>query len=176
MIGFDATTFMALHELLDAADIRMGPVLEDRVKALIAERDRAVAQLAERSKQTDYARILALLDEDRNDIPHMLADAAADSPDETIRKKAPGWMWLASGRKWPTERAKGWYWYEGDDGTPRHQREDSDRLPARLRDILSAESESTLYPTTPMYASSRAALEAVVDVIAEGKWKPNAKE
>ncbi len=160
----DGAEYMAIERLLDAADVSFGP-LRWRINALIAERDRLAAQLAERSRETDYARLLGMLEQDRTDVLYMLADAAADSPDEVIRRRAAGWHWLAAGRKHPSERPKGWHWFQ-DENLPGRARQDCDRLPQQLRLALAANPLDDLYPT------ARAALEAVVDAITERRWQP----
>jgi hypothetical protein len=150
-------------QLLNEANVP-GDDVVDQVRNVIAENARLTALLAFRERETAYDHLLASLDEDRSETLFLLADAAQDCgrPEE-----APGWFWLGEKRKWPFRSTRKWFWdeerIEGGVGNISY------RLPHSLCIQVGA-----IGQLTP-HASEREALQAVVNVIASGKWKPEKK-
>lgn len=149
MTGLEITR---LHEILDAAGAS-GDTLSARVEDLVARHARLEERLAERARVTDYDRLLADLDTDRTLTLRLLADVCLDAGREA---EAKGWGWLGMAGKWPVYSSqRGWYWH-GIGGPSRV----GHRLPIPLFELLAPNH----------FETPRAALQAVVTVIAQGKW------
>ncbi len=161
-----AVNVVRLHEILDGADIPVSWNLEERLKALVACYQTATSKLDAKVKQTSRQNLLEQLAEDRNEILLLLADACLDEPGR--EEEAKGWAWLGQHHKWPTKRRKGWYWYQDASALPYS---DSDTLPGNMQMAIYGAGVEVTHPER-FYPTHVSALEAVVKVIASGKYKP----
>lgn len=153
---------LELLDILDTAAVPTAGSTVDRVRLLADENARLLAALEERRKVGDYGRLLAMLDEDRSEVLMLLADCCLDA-DPPRPEEAKGWGWLATMKKWPTRCKSGWRWFIAI----REDREaGNDELPTRLFTTFTPEEEEAHF-----FPSAGAALRAVVDAIAAGKWK-----
>lgn len=147
-----------LQALLDQADIPHGP-LHERVLVLVEAYLAAHRLLTERQRETDYDRLLRELSEDRNGLLLQLADACLDLG---RTEEAKGWGWLAQHKKVPSrivwvDQQAAWVWFADDD------KRTCNGLPSKLWNAIGGLAKR--FPTEV------AALQAVVEVIASGKWK-----
>jgi hypothetical protein len=156
-----AVDLTRLHELLDQAEAPLLPTVEARLDALVQAHLALCRQAEARARDTDRDRLLARLDEDPCDLLLMLHECALDAGDEA---EAKAWGWLYAQRRWPARYAGGWGWTVWGGGTPRFQH----ALPPGL--ACKRHLGSGTFP------SCRAALEAVVGVIARGDWSLDTKE
>lgn len=141
--------------LLGDANVPGDNVLE-RVRNLIEENNRLWAQARTEAAKQPYDRLLEKLDEDPCDTLLMLHDACLD---DGKPKEAAGWGWLAMNKKWPIRSEGRWHWYWGNSKVEQHH------VPQTMHGLLG---QGKGFP------SPRKALEAVVNVIAEGKWTGDA--
>jgi hypothetical protein len=156
-----AVDLMRLHELLDLAESPMLATLEARLDALVQAHLALCRRAEARARLTDRDRLLAGLDEDPCDLLLMLHECALDAGEEA---EAKGWGWLHARRRWPARYGGGWGW--------------------TVRGVSGVDYPHTLPPSLGRKAhagrgtfpSCRAALEAVVGVIARDEWSLDAKE
>jgi hypothetical protein len=120
----------------------------------------------QRKERPDRERLMQMLDEDRDEVLMMLCDSCIDDGREA---EAKGWGWLAANHKWPARMDSGWAWSETSSWVHENL---SYMLPDALADLVwQAERGPVATTKTPRWPTARAALEAVVDVIASGKWQ-----
>lgn len=142
-----------------------GRTILDGVTGLVDDYLRLHEMVQRQSRRTPYERLLEQLDEDRNDVLGMLADAALDEGKE---EEAKAWYWLARNRRWPfKDRQVIWFWAHSalepcPDVAMGHI------LPRPLWLVMSD-------TTCTAFTSAREALEAVVETIASGKWRPSSE-
>ena len=94
--------------LLDGANVP-GRNIVDRVRVLIADRDKLYAELESARNRSDRDKLVESLDDDRTDTLHVIADAALDLGREG---EATGWRWLAVRKKWPVWSGYHWTWLD----------------------------------------------------------------
>lgn len=95
----------AVLELLDNANVPGGSIL-DRVKGLLADRDRLERAVETNARKSSKARLVEELAADPNVLLHAIADACIeeDDPEEA------GWRWLAMRHRWPVRLGRSWAW------------------------------------------------------------------
>jgi hypothetical protein len=153
---------LAILEILDNASIPGGDI-ERRILMLYSRCEIAEKKLEQRSKATDREHLLAMIDEDRNEVLLLLADDALDRGDEM---RAKGWGWLAATHRWPHHKYQNrtWFWAR----SPMISLNDRPcNLPEHLMEyIVGAGGLGIVQP----FKTCRAAFEAVVEVIRRGWW------
>lgn len=157
--------------MLDAANVP-GATLRERIEILLAENQRLEKAVEIQARKTSRERLLEQLDEDRSEVLLMLHDACLDDGRDA---EARGWGWLAMNKKWPVQIKDGWCWGTDDPAFTYYQ---VPGLAFVLPDLLARaawESVDDRRGIGRVWTSCSLALQAVVDVIAAGKWQVGQK-